>query len=255
MDLAVETEEMIETETRQGSTGLWEPPSLRNNHDHRRALCRRAHHELMMKLREGSKRRAHEKLAGQMMVDDGSTVNILFDSAFDQMDVDHELIAISEPLFNFTRDSLVSQGRIILTVDFREPLCYLRKFMEFLIVDTHSAYHGVFRRPALKDLQAITSIHHLAMKFSKPRGVAKIRGNQTEVRVCYMNALRKVAKREEVIPVVMTIHLEPINVDHKEMDEEMILDEGLDLRIIGSDSLASPVEELEAFPVNPSELT
>ncbi|KAL2480486.1 Uncharacterized protein Adt_33452 [Abeliophyllum distichum] len=88
-----------------------------------------------------------------------------------------------------------------------------------------------------------------------PGGVTKIRGNQTEARACYMNALRKVAKREDVAPVVMTIHSEPMNVDHEKMDEEMILDEGLDPQIIGSDSLASPVEELEAFLVNPSKPT
>ncbi|KAL2531599.1 Uncharacterized protein Adt_04950 [Abeliophyllum distichum] len=78
-----------------------------------------------------------------MLVDDGSTVNILFDYAFDQMDVDHELMAISEPLLDFTGDSLILRERITLAVDFRESPCHLKKFMEFLLVDTRSAYHGV----------------------------------------------------------------------------------------------------------------
>ncbi|KAL2471458.1 Uncharacterized protein Adt_39594 [Abeliophyllum distichum] len=93
------------------------------------------------------------------------------------------------------------------------------------------------------------------MKFSIPGRVAKLHGNQTKARACYINALQKVVKREDVAPTVMTIHLEPMNVDHKEMDEEMILDESLDPRIIGSNSLATPSEELEAFPVNSSEPT
>ncbi|KAL2525848.1 Uncharacterized protein Adt_10902 [Abeliophyllum distichum] len=42
-----------------------------------------------------------------MLVDDESAMNILFDSAFDQMDVDHELTAISEPLLSFIGDSLM----------------------------------------------------------------------------------------------------------------------------------------------------
>ncbi|KAL2526490.1 Uncharacterized protein Adt_11544 [Abeliophyllum distichum] len=87
------------------------------------------------------------------------------------------------------------------------------------------------------------------MKFPTPGGVAKVLGNQTKARACFMNALRKVAKRESVAPVVMTIRSEPIDVDHKELDE------GLDPQIIGLDSLTSPVEELEAFLVNPSEPT
>ncbi|KAL2471338.1 Uncharacterized protein Adt_39474 [Abeliophyllum distichum] len=93
------------------------------------------------------------------------------------------------------------------------------------------------------------------MKFPTPGGVSKVRRNQTEARACYMNALRKVAKREDVAPAVMNIHSEPMDLDRKEPDEEMILDEGLDLRIIGSDSLISPVEELEAFSANPSDPT
>ncbi|KAL2492069.1 Uncharacterized protein Adt_27697 [Abeliophyllum distichum] len=93
------------------------------------------------------------------------------------------------------------------------------------------------------------------MKFSMPGGVAKIRSNQTETVTCYMNALQKVAKREDVAPAVMTIHSEPMNVDHETMDKEIILNEGLDPRIIDSDSLASPVEELEAFSMNPSKQT
>ncbi|KAL2480156.1 Uncharacterized protein Adt_33122 [Abeliophyllum distichum] len=138
-----------------------------------------------------------------------------------------------------------------LAVDFGEPSCHLRKFMEFLIVDTRSAYQRVLGRPAFKNLQAVTSIHHLVMKFSTTGGVAKVHRNQTEARACYMNALRKVAKREDVAPAVMTIHSEPMDLDHREPDEEMILDEGLDPRIIGSDSLTSPVEKLEHFPLIP----
>ncbi|KAL2505512.1 Reverse transcriptase domain-containing protein [Abeliophyllum distichum] len=101
------------------------------------------------------------------------------------------------PLFSFTKEdeagvhypqcnALFHKGQSYpmrkdhLAVDFDEPLHHLRKFMKFMIVDTRSAYHGVLGRPALKDLQAITSIHHLAMKFPTPEGVSRVRRNQTE---------------------------------------------------------------------------
>ncbi|KAL2527068.1 Integrase catalytic domain-containing protein [Abeliophyllum distichum] len=83
-----------------------------------------------------------------MLVDDESTENILFDSTFDQMDVDHELVAILEHLFSFTGDSLVPRERITLTMELRDPPCHLRKFIKFLVVDTRSAYHDVLGRPA-----------------------------------------------------------------------------------------------------------
>ncbi|KAL2526414.1 hypothetical protein Adt_11468 [Abeliophyllum distichum] len=53
----------------------------------------------------------------------------------------------------------------------------------------------------------------------------------------------------EMVPALSLKHL--MDLDHKELDEEMILDEGLDPRIIGSDPLTSLAEELEAFSVNP----
>ncbi|KAL2504896.1 Uncharacterized protein Adt_20517 [Abeliophyllum distichum] len=103
-----------------------------------------------------------------------------------------------------------------MAMDFREPPCYLKKFMEFLVVDTCSTYHGVLRRPALKDLQIVTSIHHLAMKFLTFGSLAMIR-------------------------------------DLEQADEDMMLDEGLDPRIIGPDSSASLAKELETFPANTSD--
>ncbi|KAL2505532.1 Uncharacterized protein Adt_21153 [Abeliophyllum distichum] len=98
------------------------------------------------------------------------------------MDVDHKLIAILEPLFNFTEDSFVPRERTTLAVDFREPPYHLKKFMELLVVNTCSTYHGVLSRPVLKNLQAVTSIHHLAMKLPTHGGVAKVHGNQTTAR-------------------------------------------------------------------------
>ncbi|KAL2518366.1 Uncharacterized protein Adt_14613 [Abeliophyllum distichum] len=186
-----------------------------------------------------------------MLVDDGSAVNILFDSTFNKIYVGHEPTAISEPLFDFTRDSLVPQGRINLIVDFEEPLCHLKKFIKFLVVDTHSAYHAVLGRLTLKDLQAITSIYHFAIKFSTPSGVVKVHGNQAKVRACYINVLQKVAKCEDASPTMMMIQIELMDIDLKKAEEDMALDEGLDLRIICSNSLTSHVEELEAFQVNP----
>ncbi|KAL2475616.1 Uncharacterized protein Adt_36352 [Abeliophyllum distichum] len=118
-----------------------------------------------------------------------------------------------------------------------------------------STFHGVLDRPTLKDLQAVTSIHHLATKFPTPCGVAKVRSNQIETRACYMNALQKVAKREDALPTVRTIQADLVDINPEKVKDEMILDKGLDSRIIGSYFLAFPAEELEVFSVHPSDPT
>lgn len=45
-----------------------------------------------------------------MLVDNDSSVNILFESAFDQMHVDHPWIPRIEPIYGFIGDSLISRG-------------------------------------------------------------------------------------------------------------------------------------------------
>ncbi|KAL2541913.1 Uncharacterized protein Adt_02891 [Abeliophyllum distichum] len=100
--------------------------------------------------------------------------------------------------------------------------------MEFLLVDTHSAYHGVFSRPVLKDLEVVTSIHHLAMKFSTPGGVAKVRNNQTKAMACYINALQKVAKCKDTSSRVMILQKEPMDIDNEKAEGDMVLNEGID---------------------------
>ncbi|KAL2543172.1 Uncharacterized protein Adt_04150 [Abeliophyllum distichum] len=93
------------------------------------------------------------------------------------------------------------------------------------------------------------------MKFPTPGGIAKICGNQTEARFCYINALQKAMSHENSLSAVMTIQTELMDVNPKRDEEEMILDEDLDSQIIGSDSLVFPAEKLETFHVNFSDLT
>ncbi|KAL2474709.1 Uncharacterized protein Adt_35445 [Abeliophyllum distichum] len=51
-----------------------------------------------------------------------------------------------------------------------------------------------------------------------------------------MNALRKAAKSKDSPLAVMTIRTESMDIDPEKVKEEMILDEELDLRIIGSET-------------------
>ena len=59
------------------------------------------------------------------------------------------------------------------------------KMMEFIVVDTPSAYNTLLGRPILVGLGAITSVRHLAMKFPTPRGTGIIRGDYLAARECY----------------------------------------------------------------------
>lgn len=106
----------------------------------------------------------------RILVDNSSSLNILFGSNFDKMILDHELTPTTTFLYGFTEDSITPRGWITITVEMGELPQTVINFIEFLIVDNRSAYHGMLRRLVLKDLGAVTSIHHLRMKFSTEHG-------------------------------------------------------------------------------------
>lgn len=188
------------------------------------------------------------------LVDNGSSVNILFGTTFDKMAVDHELTPMSSPLYGFTGDSIIPRGKITIAVEMGALPQVAHHFMEFLVLDRRSAYHGVLGRPALKELWAVTSIHHLCIKFPTERGIATVRGDQMGSRECYLNSLRKAEPRVNmVLDTEMTEAPEgqPSTQDviMAEAISEISLEE-LDPRVVESESQAAPMEELETFPVD-----
>ncbi|KAL2512216.1 Reverse transcriptase domain-containing protein [Abeliophyllum distichum] len=193
---------------------------------------------------------------GRMLVDNGSSVNIIFSSTYEQMNIDVPLEPSTEPLYGFTGDCVTPKGIICLAVTMGEEPLAAHTFMEFLVVDRRSAYHGVLGRPALKELWAVTSIHHLCMKFSTEGGIATIRGNQPKARKCYRNALRK-AEKKEMNMTICDVEMEeaPEAASEDVEMEEASFAEDIDPRITGADSQTSSIEELESFLANPDDPT
>ncbi|KAL2525974.1 Uncharacterized protein Adt_11028 [Abeliophyllum distichum] len=183
-----------------------------------------------------------------MLVDNGSSVNVIFLSTYKQMNIDVPLEPSTEPFYGFTGDCVTPKGIVRLAVTMGEEPLAAHIFMEFLVVDKRSAYHEVLDRPVLKELWAVTSIHHLCMKFSTEGGIATIRGTQREARKCYRNALRK-AEKKEINMTILDIEMEEASratSEDVEMEKASFI-EDIDPRITGTDSQTSSVEELENF--------
>ncbi|XP_022864597.1 uncharacterized protein LOC111384542 [Olea europaea var. sylvestris] len=197
----------------------------------------------------------------RMLVDNGSSVNILFQSAFDKMILDHQLTPTTTPLYGFTGDSITPREKITLALEMRESPQATINFMEFLIVDSRSPYHGVLSRLSLKELETVTSIHHLCMKFSTKNGVETVRGDQRGPGECYLSSIKKVEPRDVHVIIANIVMAdvpgdaptEPEDIDMIDAlpnPEVLVIDE-IDPRIIEHEPQASPVEELENFSVDP----
>jgi hypothetical protein len=100
----------------------------------------------------------------RMFIDNGSSVHILYWSAFRNMEMSLEkVIQATCPLVGFSKTIMI----------------------KFLLVDRPSAYNAILGRAALNDLKAVTSTSHLKIKFPTERGVGEVRGEQGVASQCY----------------------------------------------------------------------
>ena len=134
--------------------------------------------------------RVEEFNTHRLLINNGSSADIIYLSAFQQMKLDKKRIkAFASPLVSFIGDRIVLKGIVTLTVIARTYPVNVTKEIDFLIVDCPSTYNIILGRPALNRLKVVTSTYHLKVKFLIAHGVGKIRGDQVLAKECYQAAL------------------------------------------------------------------
>ena len=136
------------------------------------------------------------------MVDDGSTVDILYLNAYKRMGLaESDLNPTISPLYGFTGDHVVPKWTMKLAVTVGEHSRTSTVVADFLIVNCLSAINKITGRPLLKALKAITSIYHLTVKFPTIEGTGEVRGNQHDSREYYNKSLRIVEKDDRLLRI------------------------------------------------------
>ena len=126
----------------------------------------------------------------QVLVDNGSSADILYYPAFHQMRIDRErLTPTNAPLVGFGGTKVFPLGAITLAVMAGDYPQQITKEVTFLVVDYLSTYNAILGRPTLNSWKAVTSTYHLMIKFPTEYGVGELRGNQIAVRECYIAML------------------------------------------------------------------
>ena len=105
----------------------------------------------------------------RILIDTVSSADILFISAFRQMNVGGAItLPIETPLYGFSGERVYAESAIQLIVTFVQ-------MVDFLLVDQPSTYNAIISRPTLNALRAVVSTYHLAMKFPVGDLVGKVR--------------------------------------------------------------------------------
>ncbi|XP_060968388.1 uncharacterized protein LOC133035953 [Cannabis sativa] len=124
----------------------------------------------------------------RILIDNGSSANILFLNALREMGIDEAtIIRKSTVLVGFSGEQKHSVGEVILHV-YAEGVNLQTKF---LVVDSPSDYNAILGRLWIHSMKAVPSTYHQVIRFPTKWGVKEIWGAQKAARDCYQNSLKE----------------------------------------------------------------
>jgi hypothetical protein len=119
----------------------------------------------------------------KILVDGGSSVDIIFIATINTMKIDRKLLGRAEhPLYGFGGKPIHSIGRIVPPVSFGLVSNARTEQIAFDVVDIHYPYNALFGRGTLNAFEAVISYSYLCMKMPAINGVITVHEDQTEAR-------------------------------------------------------------------------
>ena len=114
----------------------------------------------------------------RVLVDNGSSADILYYSVFQQMRIDRErLTPTNASLVGFGGTRVFPLGVITLAIKAGDCPWQITREVTFLMVDCSSAYNVILGQPTLNSWKVVTSTYHLMIKFPMDYEVGELRGN------------------------------------------------------------------------------
>ncbi|XP_024043462.1 uncharacterized protein LOC112100057 [Citrus clementina] len=135
---------------------------------------------------------AASKKFDRILVDSGSSVDIMFKSTLEEMGIaDLRLEHTNTSLKGFGGGKLVPLGMVELPITIGSSLTEKIMILDFVVVDEEGPYQIILGRPFLRMNKAVFSNNYLALKYRVNGVVMVVRGDQRIARSCYSTATRE----------------------------------------------------------------
>ena len=127
----------------------------------------------------------------QVLVDNESSVDILYYPAFQQLRIERErLVPTNATLVGFVGTRVYPFSAVILPITVSDYPQQITKDVTFLVVDCSSAYNAILGRPTLNLWKDVILTYHLMIKFPIDYGVREVRRDQMVACECYIAMLK-----------------------------------------------------------------
>ncbi|KAK8923593.1 hypothetical protein KSP39_PZI019849 [Platanthera zijinensis] len=130
----------------------------------------------------------------RILIDNGSSVNIIFKKPFDVMQVEAKRVLASDgPLFGFSGERKVVEGGVGLHVSLGGESRNCR----FVIVEAPNSYNAIFGRPLINAFRCVPSSFNQCLKFNVDGIQVRVRGDPKVARECYVTAVNSISWQEK----------------------------------------------------------